>query len=213
MKETKQQHHHLDDQGIIFLWGPVTDDSAETVCRQIIDANIGNRVRQIQLLINSAGGSCQAGFAIIDMMQWSRLPVYTAGFGLVGSMASLIFIAGQPGHRTVTPSTALLIHHFRSVSIGNYPDLMSARKYEDFLYQRVVNHIRCCSALKTEKAVLRHLLHDTDMWLTPAEAVRYGLADTIQDRLPKGDTPKGNNPKGNNPKDNNPKGDNPNGNA
>ena len=89
------------------------------------------------------------------MMQWSRLPIYTAGFGLVGSMASLIFIAGHPGHRTHhAVDSALLIHHFRSVSAGNYPDLMSARKYEDFLYRRVVNHfIRCCSALKTEKAV------------------------------------------------------------
>ncbi len=181
MKDEKNSHHHLEEQGIIFLWGPITDESAETVCRQIIDANIEKRTKHIQMLINSGGGSCQAGFAIIDMMEWSKLPIYTAGFGLVGSMASLVFAAGQSGFRVVTPATALLIHHFKTINAGNYPELISARKYEDFLYHRVVNHFIRYSNLKSEKAVLRHLLHDSDTWLTPAEAVRFGLADSVRD--------------------------------
>lgn len=182
MKSSNDSRHaHLDDRGIIFLWGAITDAAAETVCRQIIDANLSGRNRHIQMLIHSGGGDCPAGFAIIDLMAWSRLPVHTAGFGLVGSMASLIFAAGAPGHRVITPATALLVHHFRTISGGSYPDLIAARKYEDFLYGRVVDHLLQHSNLTTETAVRNHLLRDTDCWLTPDEAVRFGLADTIQD--------------------------------
>jgi ATP-dependent Clp protease, protease subunit len=186
MKMEKENPNNLVEKGIIFLWGQVTDSMAENVCRQIIETNIAGKVGSIQMLINSGGGSCQAGFSIIDMMEWSRIPIYTAGFGIVGSMASLIFIAGDNGKRVVTPSTALLVHHFHSMQIGNYPNLISLRKYEDFLYNRVMSHYLKYSNLKSESEVLTHLLRDVDTWLTPEEAKTLGLVDIIQNKLHEG---------------------------
>ena len=183
MKSSHNSRDHLDERGIIFLWGTITDEAAESVCSRIIEANINSRLPHIQLLINSAGGSCHAGFAIIDMMNWSKLPVHTAGFGMVGSMAALIFAAGTPRHRALTPTTALLVHHFHSLSAGNYPNLISTRKYEDFLHERTVTHLMNHSNLTSRNDILKHLLRDTDTWLTPDDAIRYGLADTIQTRL------------------------------
>jgi len=180
MSEKEQSKDKLDGTGIIFIWGAIDDASAEEVCKQIIEANLQGKVKFIQMLINSCGGSCQAGFAIIDLMEWSRIPVYTAGFGLVGSMASLVFCAGAHGHRVVTPSTALLVHHYRSMNMGSYPDLFSMRKYEDFLYARIVSHYRKHSNKTTEEEVLTHLLRDVDTWLTPEDARELGLVDVIQ---------------------------------
>lgn len=188
MNTKDERRSHMEDRGIIFIWGTIDDAMAESVCRDIIELNMDGRAGCIQMLINSTGGSCQAGFAIIDMMEWSRIPVCTAGFGIVGSMATLIFIAGEKGRRVITPGTALLVHHYKAMNAGSYPDLISMRKYEDFLYNRVVAHYRKHSALKNESDVLAGLLRDVDHWITPDEALTLGLADAIQNAGPKAET-------------------------
>ena len=117
MKQTKEHENILEGKGIIFLWGVINDSMAENICQKIIEINVEGKVGCIQMLINSGGGSCQAGFSIIDMMEWSKIPVYTAGFGVVGSMAAMIFIAGEKGRRVLTASTAILSHHFQSMKM------------------------------------------------------------------------------------------------
>ncbi|MBN1356006.1 ATP-dependent Clp protease proteolytic subunit [bacterium] len=106
MESKNDKRSQLEGKGIIFIWGTIYDALAESVCREIIEANMESRVGCIQMLINSGGGSCQAGFSIIDMMEWSRILICTAGFGIVGSMATLIFIAGEKGRRVIKPGTA-----------------------------------------------------------------------------------------------------------
>ncbi len=116
----------LGDYGIIFLSGSIDAATAQSVCQEIIQINIEHSADLIQMIINSVGGYVSAGFAIIDMMEWSRLPVYTTGVGMVASMGLAIFMAGEKGQRVLTPRTSVLSHRFSGMNAGNYSDSLRA---------------------------------------------------------------------------------------
>ena len=139
-KKDPSERSTLDEHGIIFLSGEIDGGRAESVCEKIIEFNVGQDVDLIQLLINSPGGQCAAGFAIIDLMDWSRLPIYTTGIGMVASMALALFMAGEKGHRVLTPRTSVLSHRFSAFSFGNHSELVARRKEEDLLHQRLLDH-------------------------------------------------------------------------
>ena len=80
-KDKEPKENGLNDYGIIYLSGPINGGTAEGICKQIIEYNIKGEVNQLQMIINSPGGSCPAGFSIIDIMEWSRIPIYTTGIG------------------------------------------------------------------------------------------------------------------------------------
>ena len=179
-KKDPSERSTLDEHGIIFLSGEIDGGRAESVCEKIIEFNVGQDVDLIQLLINSPGGQCAAGFAIIDLMDWSRLPIYTTGIGMVASMALALFMAGEKGHRVLTPRTSVLSHRFSAFSFGNHSELVARRKEEDLLHQRLLDHYLAHTHLQSQDEVTDRLLRDVDTWLSPAEAVEFGIADTIQ---------------------------------
>jgi ATP-dependent protease ClpP protease subunit len=72
----------LSDYGIIFVSGEIDTGTAQRVCEDIIRINVAGESDFVQMIINSSGGGCAAGFAVIDLMEWSRLPVYTTGVGM-----------------------------------------------------------------------------------------------------------------------------------
>lgn len=176
-KETKKS---LSDYGIIFVSGAIDAAGADQVCQSIIRINVEEEAEFIQMIINSPGGDCASGFAVIDMMAWSRLPIYTTGVGMVASMALCVFMAGEKGRRVLTPRTSVLSHRFSAFSWGNHSELIARRKEEDFMHHRLVEHYTAHSALDTEEKVQQQLLRDVDTWLTPTEAVKLGLADVVQ---------------------------------
>jgi ATP-dependent Clp protease protease subunit len=170
----------LQEYGIIFLSGDITADKAESVCKEIIEYNIKSEVDQIQLVIHSNGGSCAAGFAIIDIMEWSGIPVYTTGIGMIASMGLLVFMTGAKGHRVITPRTSILSHRYLALTAGNYSQLIAGRKEEDLMHARVVDHYLRYTSLKTQKDLEQTLLRDVDTWLSPEEAVKHGIADVVE---------------------------------
>lgn len=179
-KKEREEARTLDEYGIVFLSGEINQGSAEQVCKQIIEFNITQEPDFIQLIINSPGGTCAAGFAIVDMVDWSGLPVYTTGVGIVASMALAIFMAGEKGRRVLTPHTSILSHRFSGLNWGNHSELVARRREEDLMHQRLLDHYVRHSGLETAEAVEEKLLRDTDTWLTPQEAIDLGLADLIQ---------------------------------
>jgi len=170
----------LDEYGILNLFGEITGDSAGSLCRQIIQINVEGKLNKIQLLINSGGGDCHAGFALLDIMDWSRIPIATTGIGVVGSMALLAFMAGQRGSRVLTPRTSLLSHRYFAVHGGNHSQILAFRKQEDTVHETIVNHYLRHTRLKTREEVEEMLLRDVDTWLCPREAVELGIADIIE---------------------------------
>ncbi|MCR4287456.1 MAG: ATP-dependent Clp protease proteolytic subunit [Deltaproteobacteria bacterium] len=170
----------LRDYGVIYLSGAIDDKSSEEVCKEIIECNLEGKVGHIQLIINSAGGSCSAGFAIIDMMEWSHLPVYTTGIGLVASMGLLIFMAGERGRRVITPRTSILSHRYSTMTMGNHSQLLASRKEQDLVYGRIIDHYLVYSSVDTPEELEKYLLRDVDTWLSTDEAIKYGLADIVE---------------------------------
>lgn len=180
-KKETDETRTLDEYGIIFLSGEINQEAAEETCRLIIEFNVSQTSEFIQLIINSAGGICSAGFAIIDMMDWSDLPVYTTGVGIIGSMALGVFMAGEKRHRVLTPHTSVLSHRFSSLTMGNHSELVARRREEDMMHKRLIEHYLRHSALETVDEVEEKLLRDVDTWLSPREAVDFGMADLIQE--------------------------------
>ncbi|GAM09349.1 ATP-dependent Clp protease proteolytic subunit [Geobacter sp. OR-1] len=177
-KQKKDQG--LDDYGIIYISGAINNGTAEAVCKQIIEYNIKGETSQIQMVINSPGGSCPAGFSIIDIMEWSRVPIYTTGIGMIASMGLLIFMTGEKGRRVITPRTSILSHRFSAFNFGNHSQLIAGRKEEDLEHDRILSHYLTYSNIKDRAELEKYLLRDVDTWLTPDEAIQHGLADIIE---------------------------------
>jgi len=179
-KDRDSSDKGLRDYGIIYLSGPISGGSAESVCKEIIDLNIKGEVNQIQLIINSPGGSCPAGFSIIDIMEWSRIPIYTTGIGMIASMGLLVFMTGEKGRRVVTPRTSILSHRFSAFNFGNHSQLIAGRKEEDLEHERILQHYLTYSDIKDRAELETYLLREVDTWLSPDEALQHGLADLIE---------------------------------
>lgn len=178
--DKEKKDRGLTDYGIIYLSGPIQEGTAEGVCKQIIEYNIKGDVNQIQMVINSPGGACAAGFSIIDIMEWSRIPIYTTGIGMIASMGLLVFMTGERGRRVVTPRTSILSHRFSAFSFGTHSQLIAGRKEEDLEHDRIVQHYLTYSNMASQDELEKYLLRDVDTWLTPDEAIQYGLADLME---------------------------------
>lgn len=178
--DKQRKDNDLDDYGIIYISGGIDSGTAESVCKQILEYNIKGEVNQIQMIINSPGGSCPAGFSIIDIMEWSRIPIFTTGIGMIASMGLLLFMTGEKGRRVITPRTSILSHRFSSVNFGNHSQLIASRKEEDLEHERILEHYLAYSNIQDKAQLEEYLLRDVDTWLSPDEAIRYGLADRVE---------------------------------
>ncbi len=191
-KDKEKKEQGLSDYGIIYLSGPIHEGAAEGICKQIIEYNIKGEVNQIQMVINSPGGTCAAGFSIIDIMEWSRIPIYTTGIGMIASMGLLVFMTGEKGRRVITPRTSILSHRFSAFSFGNHSQLIAGRKEEDLEHERIVQHYLAYSRISDQAELEKYLLRDVDTWLTSEEALQFGLADLIEQsrrRMKEGEKP------------------------
>ncbi len=179
-EENGKKEKGLSDYGIIFLSGSIEEGTAENVCKEIVEYNISGKVDHIQMIINSSGGSCPAGFAIVDIMEWSGLPIYTTGIGMIASMALLVFMTGARGRRVITPRTSMLSHRYASMTWGNHSQLLATRKEQDLEHERIVDHYLRYSNIPSREELEKYLLRDVDTWLTPEEALKFGLVDVVE---------------------------------
>ena len=181
MVQNKEENEKsLKDYGIIYISGSIDDRTSEDVCKEIIEMNIKQELDHIQMIINSVGGTSNAGFAIIDIMEWSNIPVFTTGLGMIASMGLIIFMTGTKGRRVITPRTSILSHRFSWMKAGNHSQLLASRKAEDLEHKKIVEHYQKYTNLKSQEELEKILLRDTDTWLSPEEAVKYGIADFVE---------------------------------
>lgn len=166
--------------GILYLFGEVSISSSQDLIKEIININQKREVDFIQLLINSPGGTSAGGWALIDIMRWSRIPIYTTGLGMLASMGLMVFMAGSKGRRVLTPRTSILSHRYGHVKAGSHSDLIAWRKEEDLEYNRLISHYLEFSTLKDRKEVEERLLRESDTWLSAEEALQFGIADRIE---------------------------------
>lgn len=169
----------LQSEGVLTLRAEITMATVNPLIDAILEHNLRGSREALRLYVNSPGGDVDQGFALIDIMRWSRIPIHTTAMGFVASMALLIAMAGAKGHRTVMPHCSLLSHRFAAGSAGFHADLVAARVQQDIVHRRIVDHYRECTSLTDDAAVEGELLRSTDRWLTAPEAVSYGIVDRV----------------------------------
>jgi ATP-dependent Clp protease protease subunit len=162
---------------IIFLGSAIDSEVANVVTAQLLLLDSQSNEQPINMFINSPGGEVYAGLAIYDVMQYISAPVHTNCVGIAMSMGSLILTAGAKGHRVALPHSRIMIH---AGSAGfprsSLPDLeVQAREFQDIrgmLEQVYERHTGVPAArLRTDM--------DRDNFMSPQQALAYGLIDSV----------------------------------
>ena len=171
----------LNDSGMYLFMSTVTADSLRPIIEWIIEENMQPRKKKyLTLIINSPGGDVNACFALIDTIKGSAIPVRTVGLGFIGSCGLLMFIAGEKGHRVLTPNTSILSHQYSWGSGGKEHELFSITREFELTSKRMVDHYKKCTGLN-EKKIRKNLLPPSDVWLGADEALELGICDVIKE--------------------------------
>lgn len=164
---------------IIFLGVPIDDTVANIVQAQLLFLESTDAKRDIQIYLNSPGGSVYAGLGIYDTMQYIAPDISTICTGMAASMAAVLLCAGENGKRTALKHSRVMIHQPMGGAQGQAVDIeITAReivKLKNELYQIIANHSNN-SIEKIEKD------SDRDYWMTAHEAKEYGMIDEVLER-------------------------------
>lgn len=167
---------------IIFLGEPINDYVANIVTAQLLFLESTDRNRDVQMYINSPGGSVYAGLGIYDTMQIINPDVSTICTGIAASMAAVLMCAGTKGKRTALKHSRVMIHQPLGGAEGQASDIeITAReilKLKKELYEIIADH----SGQKLSKVEKDS---DRDYWMTAAEAKEYGMVDEVLERNPR----------------------------
>ena len=165
----------LEDR-IIFLGEEVTEGSANTIVAQLLHLANEDPDKDIQLYINSPGGSVYDGLAIYDTMQYIKPDVQTIGIGLQASMGAFLLSSGAKGKRFVLPNARVMIHQPSSGTQGMVTDQEISLRESVRMKELLAKVIAKNTGQKLEKVKADM---ERDHWMSADEAVKYGLADAI----------------------------------
>ncbi|WP_410250799.1 ATP-dependent Clp endopeptidase proteolytic subunit ClpP [Sodalinema sp.] len=166
---------------IVFLGTPVDDAVPDSIVAQLLYLDADDPEKDIQLYINSPGGSVTAGMAIYDTMQQVRPDIVTICFGLAASMGAFLLAAGAPGKRMSLTNSRIMIHQPLGGAQGQAVDIEIQAK-EILYHKSTLNRLL---AKHTGKP-LERLEADTerDFFMSAEEAREYGLVDTVIEQTP-----------------------------
>ena len=169
-------YSRLLNERIIFLGTPIDDNVANLVVAQMIHLESEDPDKDIQLYINSPGGSVYAGLAIYDTMQFIKPDVATTCVGIAMSMGALLLGAGVEGKRTALPNAKILIHQVWGGFQGQATDIeIHAR--ETIALKRKLEEIMSHHTGQDVEKVRQDM--DRDYFMTSQEAQDYGIIDTV----------------------------------
>jgi ATP-dependent Clp protease protease subunit len=164
---------------VIFLVGPVNDQSANLIVAQLLFLESENPDKDISLYINSPGGSVSAGLAIYDTMQFIKPQVSTLCIGLAASMGSFLLMAGEKGKRYALPNSRVMIHQPSGGAQGQATDIeIHAR--EILKTREQLNRIYAERTGQTLEKITADM--ERDFFMSPHEAKAYGLIDQVIDK-------------------------------
>ncbi len=165
---------------IVFLGSPINDDVANVIIAQLLFLQADNPEKDIYLYINSPGGSVYAGLAIYDTMKFLSCPVNTYCMGIAASMGSFLLSAGTKGKRFALPNSRIMLHQpSMSFAQGTAADIEIQAKEILYLRERL-NGIYAENTGQPVERINEDL--DRDRFMSPQEALEYGLIDTVISR-------------------------------
>jgi len=161
---------------IIFLGTEVTDDIANVVVAQLLFLESEDPDKDVNLYINSPGGSITAGLAIYDTMQYVRCPITTICIGQAASMGAVLLAAGTQGRRKALPHSRIMIHQPLGGARGQASDIeIQAReilRMKEVLYRLLAEHTgRTPDEIEIDS--------DRDKFMSAGQAKEYGLIDDV----------------------------------
>jgi ATP-dependent Clp protease protease subunit len=165
----------LEDR-IVFIGTPINDVVANTVIAQLLFLQKENRTQDINLFINSPGGSVTAGLAIYDTMQFVQCPVATYCIGQAASMGALLLTAGTKGKRHALPHSRIMVHQPWGGVQGTAADI-SIQADEILRLKKTLNQIFAKHTGQDIERITRDT--DRDFFMSATEAMEYGLIDEM----------------------------------
>ncbi len=161
---------------IIFLGVPIDDNVSNIIQAQLLFLESADADKDIQIYLNTPGGSVYAGLGIYDTMQYIRPQVATICTGMAASMGAVLLCAGEKGKRTALKHSRVLIHQPMGGAQGQASDIeITAReilKLKEELYQIISSH-----SGQSIKKITKD--GDRDFWMTSSEAKEYGMIDEV----------------------------------
>lgn len=161
---------------IIFLGVPIYDDVANIIQAQLLFLESVDAKKDIQIYLNSPGGSVHAGLGIYDTMQYIAPDIATICTGMAASMGAVLLCAGADGKRTALPHSRVMIHQPMGGAEGQATDIeITAREIQKLkkeLYEIIAHHTK----QSYEKIWADG---DRDYWMTSHEAKEYGMIDEV----------------------------------
>ncbi|HNR16764.1 MAG TPA: ATP-dependent Clp protease proteolytic subunit [Chitinophagaceae bacterium] len=179
---SKKLERYFFEKRAVYLWGVVDDKSARDVVSKLLLLDADKPGEEIKFYINSPGGVVTSGMVMYDTMQMIKSPVSTICMGLAASMGSILLSGGKKGSRYIFPHGEVMIHQ---PSLGGYIQGVSADLEIQAEQTRRVKEIgagilaKNCG--KTVEQVMKDF--DRDYWMDAKQAIEYGIADKLIDKL------------------------------
>ncbi len=169
---------------IIFLSGPIHDGMANAIVAQMLFLDMDNPNADINLYINSPGGSVTAGMAIYDTMQYVKAPVRTVCIGMAASMGAFLLMAGEKGKRMALPNSEVMIHQPSGGAEGQATDVTIRAEW----LLKTKHKMNRMMAEMTGQA-LEMIANDVerDFYMSAQDAKAYGIIDEIFEPRKTGD--------------------------
>jgi ATP-dependent Clp protease protease subunit len=161
---------------VVFMVGPVMDQTANLVVAQLLFLESENPDKDISFYINSPGGSVSAGLAIFDTMQFIKPDVSTLCMGIAASMGAFLLAAGAKGKRFALPNARIMIHQPSGGAQGQASDIEIQAREILYLRERLNKILSDLTGQPLER-IARDT--DRDNFLSPEDAVSYGLIDKV----------------------------------
>jgi ATP-dependent Clp protease protease subunit len=166
---------------VVFLVGPIDDYMANVVVAQLLFLESENPDKDINLYINSPGGSVTAGLAIYDTMQFLKPDVSTMCIGQAASMGAFLLAAGAKGKRYALPNSRVMIHQPSGGAQGQATDIAIQAKEILYLRQRL-NEALAKNCGQTVEKIERDV--ERDYFMAAHDAKEYGLIDAVLEKRP-----------------------------
>ena len=168
---------------VIFLTGPIEDYGANLVVAQMLFLEAENPDKDIHLYINSPGGSVTSGMSIYDTMQFIKPDISTLCIGQAASMGAVLLAGGAKGKRQALPNSRVMIHQVLGGFQGQASDIEIHTKEILSIKLKLNEILAKHSGQKVDKVAKDS---DRDNFMSPDEAVKYGLIDNVVDSRSKG---------------------------
>jgi ATP-dependent Clp protease, protease subunit len=161
---------------LIFIGGPIEDEMANLIIAQMLYLEYEDPEKEIQLYVNTPGGSATAGLAIYDTMQYMRSPVSTICVGLAASAGAIILAGGTKSRRFALPYSRMMIHQPWGGAQGSVSDI-SIQTKEFMAIRQILNEVLAKHTAQPLERVERD--SDRNFWMSSQEAKEYGLIDDV----------------------------------